>query len=151
VRERSLPARRLGRIAVGERQPRQRQRAHQQAEVTQRDVAVPAYEQQVDDDSAQPGRHQQPAEARRQQDDETSDDLDDADDVHRVGGVARNQVVELGRQVARPVVGQHVRELVDPEQDRRGRERDPQHGQGLHRGIPAQDVGLGYWKRPQCL
>jgi hypothetical protein len=74
----------------------QRQRAEQQAEVAQRDVAVAADEQQVDDDAAEPAGDEQPAEARRDGDDEAGDDLDDADDVHGVGGAAGDDVVELG-------------------------------------------------------
>src|SRR3954454_1721538 len=45
-------------------------------------------------------------------------DLDDAHEVHRVGRAPGQDVVELGREVAGPVVGQHAGELVQPEQDR---------------------------------
>ena len=80
---------------------------------------------------------EQAAEARRDRDDEAGGDLDDADDVHRVGGVARDDVVELRREVPRPVVGQDVGELVEAEQDRRDGERDPQQQERLGDGIAA--------------
>ena len=58
------------------RQPRQRQRAEQQAEVAQRDVAVAADDQQVDDDAAEPAGDEQAAEARRDRHGQPGGDLD---------------------------------------------------------------------------
>ena len=72
------------------------------------------------------------------QDDEPGDDLDDADDVHAVLGAAREDVVELAREVAGPVVGEDLRELVEPEEDGRDREHDAQQRQRLDRGIAAE-------------
>ena len=92
---------------------------------------------------AEPGGDEQAAEARRDGDDEAGDDLDDADDVHRVGGAAGDDVVELRGEVARPVVGQDVGELVEAEQDRRDGERDPQQQERLRGGVAAQGVERG--------
>jgi hypothetical protein len=117
--------------------------AEHQAEVAERDVAEAAHEQQVQDDAAEPRGNEVAADARRDEDDEARNDLDNADDVHRVRGGAGDQAVELARQVARPVVGQDVRELVQAEQDRRDRERDPQQGERLGGGVVAQVVRAG--------
>src|SRR5215208_3988945 len=91
---------------VRARESGQRQRAEQETEVPERDVAVPADEQQADDDAGEPAGYEEPAEARREQDDEPGDDLDAAHHVHRVLRAAGDDVVELGRQVARPIVRQ---------------------------------------------
>ena len=74
----------------------------------------------------------------RDGDDEAGEDLDDADDVHRVGRVAGDDVVERRREVARPVVGQDVGELVEPEQDRGDGERDAEQERGLGDGVVAE-------------
>ena len=72
--------------------------------------------------------------------DDAGGDLDDADEVHRVLRAAGEQVVELRRQVLRPVVDQDLRELVEPEEDRRDGEDDPQQHEGLR---AARDRGPG--------
>ena len=137
-------SRRLRPLAeVRARQARERQRAEQQAEVAQGDVAVAADEQQADDDAAQPSGDEQTAEARRGEDDDARDDLDHADEVHGVLGRAGQDVVELGGQVLRPVVGEDLGELVEAEQDRRDGEGDPQQQERLRGGIAAQRIGLG--------
>ena len=136
-------ARRVGGRREGGCEAGQGERAEHQAEVAQGDVAVAADDQEVDDDAAEPGGDEQPAEARADGDDEAGGDLDDADDVHRVGGVAGDEVVERGREVARPVVGEDAGELVEPEQDRRDGERDPQQHEGLGDGVAPQDVARG--------
>src|SRR5688500_14565618 len=51
---------------VGGGETRQGQRAEQETEVPQRDVAVAAHQQQADDDPAQPAGHEQAAESRRE-------------------------------------------------------------------------------------
>jgi len=116
---------------LGPGQPGERERTEHQPEVAQRDVAVAADEQQVDDDAAEPAGDQQAAVSRSNRDHETGDDLDDADDVHRVVGVAGQDAVELAREVARPVIGEHLGELVQAEQDRRDGEGDPQKQERL--------------------
>jgi hypothetical protein len=55
--------------------------------------------------------------------DQPGGDLDTTDEVHEVLGGARGDVVDPPREVVGPVDGP-VEELVDPEQDRRGREAD---------------------------
>ena len=92
---------------------------------------------------------EQAAEARRDRHGQPRDDLDDADDVHRVGRAAGDDVVEGGREVARPVVGQDARELVEAEQDRRDGERDPQQRERLRDGIAAQRARGGDGSGPQ--
>src|SRR5829696_4778071 len=64
---------------VGARETRQRQRAEQETEVPERDVAVAAHEQQAGDDSAEPGGHEDAAEARRERHSQAGRDLDDPD------------------------------------------------------------------------
>ena len=109
----------------------QRQRAEQQADVAQRDVAVAADEQQAEDDAAEPAGDEQAAEAGHDEDDEPGEDLDDADGVHRVLRAAGEDVVELGGQVGGPVLVHHLGELVEPHQDRQDEEADPQQGESL--------------------
>ena len=77
--------------------------------------------------------------------DEAGDDLDAAHEVHGVLGAAGEDVVELGGEVAGPVVGQHLGELVEAEEDRRDGERDAQQQERLRGRIAAQDVrgGIG--------
>jgi len=138
-----------GRRRVGRRQAREGQRAEQQAEVAQGDVAVAADEQQVEDDAAQPRGDEQAAEARSEQDDEAGDDLDDTNHVHGGGGAAGDDVVELAGQVTGPVVRQDIGELVDAEQDRRHGEGDPHQQVGLGRGLPADGLARREGKGPQ--
>src|SRR3954447_4315306 len=109
----------------GAGKPREGERAEHQAEVAQGNVAVAADQQQVQDDAAEPGRHEVSAEARAHENHQPGGDLDDPDHVHGVGRGAGDDVVELAREVAGPLVREHVRELVETEQDRRGGERDP--------------------------
>ena len=66
----------------------------------------------------EPTRDQQAAKPRGDGYHKARDDLDDPHDVHRIGRVAGNDVVERRREVTRPVVGQDPGELVDAEQDR---------------------------------
>jgi hypothetical protein len=53
------------------------------AEVPKRNVEVTRESQQVQDDSYEPGRDEIAAEARPEPNDESRDDLDDADDEHQ--------------------------------------------------------------------
>ena len=82
---------------------------------------------------SQPATEQAPV-ARERENDEPGHDLDDPDQVHGVLGRAGDEVVEMRREIARPVVGEHLGELVEPEQDGRDGECDPQQQEGLLRG-----------------
>jgi len=124
-------ARRAALLRPGE--PRERECAEHQPEVAQRDVAVAAGQQQVDDDAAQPAGHEQAPVAGRDSDYEARRDLDDADRVHRILGAAGDEVVELRGEIGGPVVVEDLGELVEAEQDRCDRERDPQQQEGLLR------------------
>ena len=82
-----------------------------------------------------------------------ADDLDAAHEVHGVLGAARQDVVELGGEVAGPVVGQRLGELVEAEEDRRDGERDAQQqerlcGRGSRRRMFEDGIGTG-WTRPE--
>src|ERR687898_933190 len=74
------------RLGAGE--PEQRERAEQEPDVAQDDVAVAADEQEADDDATQPARDQQTAETGADQGDKPGQDLNRPDDVHRVLGAA---------------------------------------------------------------
>ena len=82
------------------------------------------------------------AEARRGEHDQAGGDLHDADEVHRGGGAAGDQVVELRRQVAGPVVREDAGELVEAEDDRREREHDPQQQVRLRGGVGGEGGAL---------
>ena len=90
---------------------------------------------------AEPGGDEVAAEPRTDRDDEPGDDLDHADGEHRLVGVARDEVVDLGGEVDRPV-DEPVQELVEAEQDRGDGEADAQQGEGLERGV-ASDGAVG--------
>ena len=70
--------------------------------------------------------------------DQAGDDLDDADQMIAVAGAAGDEVVELRREVAGPVVREHAGELVDAEQDRGDGEDDPQQQVRLRGGVGGQ-------------
>jgi hypothetical protein len=81
------PRRRLGRqltALLGGREPAERQGCEQEAEVAQRDVAVAADEQEVENDARQPGGDDVGADPRPDQHDESGCDLHDADHVQRL-------------------------------------------------------------------
>ena len=101
---------------------------------------------------AEPRGHEETAEARRDEHDDARGDLHDADDVHRVGGAAGDDVVVLARQVAGPVVGQHLGELVEAEQDRRNGEDEPEESEGLGRGVaPKRLSARRVYRSENCL
>ena len=87
----------------------------------------------------EPGGNQVAAELRSQCDDEAGDDLHDPDDEHCLVGVARDQVVDLRREVDGPV-DEPVQELVEPEQDRGDREPGPQQHERLKAGFESCEL-----------
>jgi hypothetical protein len=91
-----------------------------------------------------------PPKGRHDGDDEARGDLDDADEVHRGTGAAGEDVVELGGEVARPVVSKDVGELVEAHDDGEHGETDAQRQEGLRGGIGAQDLALRDRDRPEC-
>ena len=147
-----------GHVRAGARegggQAGERQRAEQQSEVAQGDVPVAADEQQVDDDAGEPRGDEVPAEPRADRDDEPGDDLDRADDVHDLVRAAGQVVGDLGREVTVPV-DEHVRELVEAEEDRRDGEADAQQPERLDRRVGEvvaaragrRECGYGSWAR----
>jgi hypothetical protein len=70
--------------------------------------------------------HEQAAEARAERHHETGGDLHSADHVHGVLSAARDEIVELRRELLGPVGDHLLGELVEAEQDRRDRECDAQ-------------------------
>ena len=63
------------------RQASERQRAEQEAEVTQRDVAEAAGDEEIEDDPRQPAGDDVRADARGDRDEDARGDLDDSDEV----------------------------------------------------------------------
>ena len=63
------------------------------------------------------------------------------------------QVIELGCEVLRPVADHDFGELVETEQDRRDRERDPQQHEGLRGGVASQQLrsGIGIGRRAAAM
>src|SRR5690606_11466272 len=98
-------------------QARESERRDEQTEVAQGYVEVVAEEEQVDDDPREPGGDHVPTDLRSEGDQDTGHDLDDTDDEHGLVRRPGHQPVDLVRQVALPS-GQHLDELVQPEQDR---------------------------------
>ena len=140
VHRHSLPG--APRLVVVRGEPRQRERAEQEAEVAQRDVVVARERQQGDDDAAQPGRHHVGAVAGLERHREPGHDLHGAHDVHEVLPAARRDVVDPRREVDRPV-HQHVEELVEAERDRRDGERQPHDRERLIARIRPAALPLG--------
>src|SRR3712207_7694001 len=60
---------------------RSRQRAEEEAEIAERDVAVSADQEQADDDAREPACDEEAAEPRRDENDDAGHDLDHADEV----------------------------------------------------------------------
>src|SRR5581483_7387553 len=103
-------------------------------EVPQSNVIVAGDEEQIHDDPGEPGGHQVTAEAGPQGNHQAGHDLDDADDEHRLMGVARHDVVDDGGKILVPV-DENVEELVQPEQQRRDDEADAEEEVPLVGGV----------------
>src|SRR5207237_1077982 len=89
-------------------------RAHHQTEVPERDIEVLAEDEQVDDDEEQPGRDDIGREPWNDRDEQTGDDLDDADALHEYRRRHADRLWKDRREVLRPV-GQQRGELVEAE------------------------------------
>ena len=75
------------------RQAGERDGAHQQTEVAQRDVVEAGHGDQVENDAGQPGRHDPGADTRRDRDQHAGRDLDHSHDVHALVGATGKQMV----------------------------------------------------------
>ena len=118
-------------------EPRERERGEHQPEVAQRDVVVARVAEQVDDDPGEPCGDDVGGVAGLDRDGDAGDDLDHADDVHRVEGAERAEVVDPWGEIVLPV-DEGVGELVYAHHDRQHREADAQEGERLVGGIPAE-------------
>src|SRR6185312_2660154 len=93
---------------------------------------------------AEPGCHDEAPDPRRDENEQTGRDLDDSDEVHEVLRAPRDDVVDPGREVLRPV-HRPVEELVEPEQDRCDDETDAKQHEHLVARVTTASVVCG-WK-----